>query len=635
MNIRKYPIPKTRDPFINTPFVRAGFDPETGEERFWTGSWNANAGMTGVLVTPSGKNRVYRFEKTVGFAGSGSYSAAYTGNETIWLMSDTMVIRRLDLRTGKTEDFLTGAAPGLVFACMPYDEATGKLLFLSNVNTRENAGVVGVSFDTRTCKTVRIYENFTGCHGVRGGFPNGDGTYTIRFVEDEHALWRWDPRKEELVRAQELPHFDKWFLLHSVGGELGHYVPYAGWYDGYTLSDGPKPDTEMQWFGRSGNYAFGLSLSVDDIWRWDMTTGKVSRFCACADISTAILTADGYILAMSLYGMLYKFDMSGSLIMSVRLDTDSVGYVDCIAATDNGKIVGTPFITERFWVFDEATETGYDAGRVAYGIGETMVCLSKNGKVYLANYNQGILTEYDPSRHAAFPDNPRVVAKHAKALRPKAITEDADSIYYAANHYYGTLGCVLSKYNTRTGESLHLDDPMPPHSIRSLYYADGVLWSGATWKSDARSTAEPTRETFLAKHDPQTLQVLATYPAPDGTYSVFVHGKVDSDLLVTFPGEPDSRLHRFDPETGVFTPIASMPEHLHLFYRTGRTNEYVAQLHDGTVQRWLISASGIQVMEDIFHDDNLLHIFPTRSNGKFVLCASTDKDFYVIRDLID
>ena len=635
MNIQCYPIPKTRDPFINTPFVRAGFDPETGEERFWTGSWNANVGMTGALVTPSGKNRIYRFEKTVGFAGSGAYSAAYSGNETMWLMSDTMVIRKLDLRTGKTQDFLTGAEPGLVFACMPYDEATGKLLFIANANQKENASVVAVSFDTKAETVVKIYENFTTAHGVRGGFPNGDGTYTIRFVEDDHALWRWDPRTDDLVRVLDIPHYDKWLLLHSVGNELGHYVPYTGWFDGYKLSDGPKPNIEMQWFGRSGNFAYGFNLSVDDIWRWDLSTGNVTRFCACQDISTAIFTADGHILAMSLYGMLHKYDMDGSLVMAVRLDSDSVGFVDCIVATDNGKLVGTPFITERFWVFDENTGEGYDAGRVSWGIGETMVALSKNGKVYLANYNQGVLSEYDPTRHAAFPDNPRVIAKHAKALRPKAICDDEESVYMAANHYYGTLGCVLTKYNTVTGQTLHLDDPMPPHSIRSLYYNDGILWSGATWKSDARTTEEPCHHTFFAMHDPETLKVLDTFPAPAGTYSVFIHGKVDSGLLITCPGEPTEMLYRFDLQSKTLSPIAAFPKELEKLYRTGRENEYVVLLKDGTIQLWQISVAGITVTKTILKDEAIIHIFPTRSNGKFVLCASKATEFYVIRDLLD
>jgi len=634
MVIRKYQIPKTRDPFINTPFVRAGVDPETGEERFWTGSWNANSGMIGVLVTPSGKNRIYRMKKGVGFAGSGAYSAGYAENEKMWLVSDTGVIRRLDLRTGETADFETGAASGLVFACMPFDAKTGKFLFFSNVNSITDAGVVGVVFDTNACKTVKIFSNFTACHGVRGGFPNGDGTYTIRFNEDDYALWRWDPQCDSLDRIADIPQSNKWLSLHSVSGDLGHYVPYAGWFDGYRLQNGPKPNTEMQWFGRNGQNAFGLMLSQDDIWKWDMTSGAVDRFCRCPDISTAIMTTDNSILTMSLYGMLRKYDMTGSLLLEKRLDTDSVGYIDCLAATDDGKIVGTPFITQRFWVLDETTGEGYDAGRVSVGIGETMQILSKNGKVYLANYNEGILTEYDPTRHAAFPDNPRIVAKHAKALRPKAIEEDETNIYYASNHYYGFLGCVLTKYNTETGLALHLDDPLPSHAIRSLYCKDKVLWSGMTWHSDSRTTSEPSRDCFLVKHDPKTLEVKKTYLAPEESNSVVIYGEIDGDLLISFPGKHGGVFYRFDVKTEHMSELFKIPVDLRDLVRTGRENEYIALLRDGTVQRWQITSGGVTVVQEIFKDETILHIFRTRSNGAFVLCASTPKEFYVVRDIL-
>ena len=122
MKIRRYAIPLTRDPFVNTPLIPAGVDPETGEERFWITSWNANVGCLGVLITASGKERIYRFSIGKGLAGMGSYSSVYVGNEIMWLISDTAYIRRLDLTTGAVEEFETGAKSGLVFSCAQYDE---------------------------------------------------------------------------------------------------------------------------------------------------------------------------------------------------------------------------------------------------------------------------------------------------------------------------------------------------------------------------------------------------------------------------------------------------------------------------------------------------------------------------------
>ncbi|MBR5479961.1 MAG: hypothetical protein IKU84_07255 [Clostridia bacterium] len=59
MKIKKFSVPLTRDPFVNTPLIHAGFDTDSGEERFWISTWNANVGCLGALVTPNGKSRTY------------------------------------------------------------------------------------------------------------------------------------------------------------------------------------------------------------------------------------------------------------------------------------------------------------------------------------------------------------------------------------------------------------------------------------------------------------------------------------------------------------------------------------------------------------------------------------------------
>ncbi len=627
MNIKCYPLPQTRDPFINTPFVRAGEDPETGEERFWTGSWNANTGMTGVLVTPSGKCRVYHFEKGFGLAGSGAYSAAYAGDDTMWLVSDTAALRRLDLRSGAVEEFRTGVEIGLVFACMPYDPGTGKFLFLANLS----GSVTGVCFDTRACRTHKVYRDFTVCTGVRGGFPNGDGTYTIRFVESEHALWRWDPQTDELVRAQRIPAYDKWLLLHSISDGPRHYVPYAGWFDGYTLTPCTPPEREMQWFGRCGDTAFGLELSGDAIWSWEMDTGKVRQLCRCPDVTTAVMTREGDILALTLYGFLYRFGTDGTLRLSRRLDTDSWGAVDCMIAGDDGVIVGTPFITQRFWVFDEKTGAGYDAGRAAPGIGEVLQTWYRDKKFYLCAYNQAYLMEYDPTLPACYPENPRIVAKAPHGLRPVAAAEDRDSLYFASNHPYGTLGCVLTRYDLRTGVSRSLDDPLPAHAIRSLYRTEDALWSGTTWTSDARSARETARDCALVRHDPVTLEPLSACAAPEGTDSVLIPGETEGGLMVCFTGR-DTRLAFFRFDTGAFEALLPAPDGFRKPLRTGRPDEYLL-LRRGAVERWRIRPGEAECLETILADEGIYAIFLSHTADGPVLMAARQKDFFVIRGI--
>ena len=74
--VKTYPVPRTRDPFINTPLIPAGVNPETGEERFFISTWNANVGCISALVDTGGNSRIYHFKKANKvYAGCGAYSA--------------------------------------------------------------------------------------------------------------------------------------------------------------------------------------------------------------------------------------------------------------------------------------------------------------------------------------------------------------------------------------------------------------------------------------------------------------------------------------------------------------------------------------------------------------------------------
>ena len=60
--VKRFPIPKTRDPFVNTPLLPVGPD-KRGRERFWISSCNMNSGCLAALVNEDGEQRIYRFAK--------------------------------------------------------------------------------------------------------------------------------------------------------------------------------------------------------------------------------------------------------------------------------------------------------------------------------------------------------------------------------------------------------------------------------------------------------------------------------------------------------------------------------------------------------------------------------------------
>ena len=629
MNIRRYPMPQSREPFINTNLIPAGLDPETGGERWWISSWNANTGSTGVLVTASGKNRVYRFERGFGLAGCGAYSAAYAGDDKLWLVSDTAALRRLDLRTGAVGEFRTGAASGLVFAGMPYDPETGKFLFFANTNH----WLTGVCYDTKACKTHKLYDETGASTLSQAGFPNGDGTYTLNFNTSDPDIWqlrRWDPKTDELVPVLNVPSSVK--LFHSVSSEKGHYLTGLGWFDGRTLSPGPMPEKEADWFGLRGGAAYGFDRSSGWICRWTLDTGKVENICRAPDVISAVLTENAEILSFSLFGMLQVFDLTGNLLLSRRLETDSWGALDCLAAGDGGVIIGTPFITQRFWVFDEKTGTGYDAGMASPGVGEVLRTWYKRGKFFMASYTESVLTEYDPSRHAGFPDNPRVVARPANSMRPVADAEDDRFLYYASNHHYGHLGCTLTRYDLDTGRAFYADDPVPAHSIVSLLRTAGALWGGCTWHSDCRCTPEPEHDAFAVRIDPDTLRVTDKYPAPEDVTHVLLCGETDGGLLTILRGE-SSRFALFDTSAGTFRDIGPLPDGQKKLLPTGRQDEYIV-LRGNTAERWRIAAQGTARLDTLLTEDGIRSIFLSRTADGPVLLASLQKEFLVIRDFL-
>lgn len=228
-HVKKFPVPATRDPFCNTPLIHAGYDPKTGEERYWTSSCNVNVGCLGVLLTPSGKPRIYPIQKNgQGPAGCCGYSVVMPDNDTLWFYANLRFPVRLTLSTGEYEYVDMGAevGQGSVFAGAQYDKATHKILALACVD-----GILtGVSFDIVNRKVAKIYRNFTKATLANGGFANGDGTYTVRFTTGYSSLYRWDPIRETLEEKCAVDErITATGFSQNIRDERGFvYIPYMG-----------------------------------------------------------------------------------------------------------------------------------------------------------------------------------------------------------------------------------------------------------------------------------------------------------------------------------------------------------------------------------------------------------------------
>ena len=624
------PIPHTKEPFVNTLPIFAGFNPETGAERYFISSWNANVGCSSVLVDTDGNCRTYRFHKANQiYAGCGGYSAVLTDPDTIWLCSDLGMPVRLTLSTGEYQFFESGARNGLVFSGMQYDAATKKLMAISC----QLGVIMGLSFDTETQQAVRYYDGFTKATYLRGGFANPDGkTYTMRLITNFSALYQWDPVAETLTERCEID--ERSSCLQVITGDDGRvYIPYMGWLNtaDYTFSDGPRPDREMCWFGRIGTNAYGVkenkATSGAEIYVWDMTTGSTRLLCTLPDgVETSVtMSKQGEIIGVNIYGVFHIFDpVTGALLMSRDTQVRAPGQIYCMLRYDDTHILGAPYITQRFWLLDTETGAGFDAGRAAPSDGEVIKLWNMAGKVYMASYTEGILTEYDPQLPIAFPENPRIVAQAPNGMRPYAKANDERYLYYSCNHHYGHYGCVLTRYDTKTGRAFYHDDPIPLQKITALHYNDAAdcLYGSTSTYADGWCLPPSKDRCALLRIDPKTLCVTDQYDMEENSQTCTIVGQVEGDTYLISKQMTDGTASCFlySFATNEMTDF-QFPAGVTYYEGTAHCGLFMV-IRDGEMQLWRMTKNSMEVLETIpfpqdtkrhFVDDDTLYLItPTQ-----------------------
>ena len=549
-NVQRVPIPATRGPFVNTALRSLGTD-ASGAEHFWISTWNQAEGCLGVRISETGEHRVYRFADR---RHSGFYNAAPEGEQVLWLWGWLDTIVRLDLSSGRWQAFPTGAPRALTFAGMARDPGTGKLF----AATFAAPHVEGVVFDPSAGRTVKRLSDFSGQRYMASSFPNGDGTHTVLLACPGLDFIRWDPNDDSLrvvcVKDELVPYDEEVTLVgRLIRDERGRpYIPGRGWFEPQSWrfeTAGPRPAKEMCWFGRRGKLAYGWSgrLCADSaVWEWHMDTGAMRKVCEIPDSChfNVGLTQSGKIVSVNIYGDFHRFDAAtGALECARPLDTDAVGAVDCLVRVDEHRLLGTTFISQRFWEVDLSSGEGYDCGRAAPGGGEVLQTWKLDGQVYMASYGGGELMAYDPGRPPRFPENPRVVADPPGGMRPVAAADDGRHIFYACSRKYGQLGAVITRYDTRTGLTRYRADPVPDQQVVSLRYDPAIqgLLFGTTMHADCQSRQATSDGCCFGILDADDLSVRARFPAPEGTVRAVVYGAMGEDRYLCacegdFPG---------------------------------------------------------------------------------------------------
>ena len=628
MKIKKFPIPCTRDPFVNTPLIRAGFDPDNGEERFWISTWNANVGCLGALVTPGGKSRIYPFEKQDGLICCGAYSALLTDNDTLWLMSDLQAFVKLDLPSGKYEIYKTGAPSGLVFPCMQYDEKTNKLFAGAFIPPVLHA----VSFDINA-KTSKVFSNFTVASTMRGGFPIGDGTYGFCVHLNESAVYRWNPVTDTLSKVSDFD-CDNINAMTTIACDSRgrHYIHGKGWIhpDGTFDTDAVCKEA-LQFFGCIGDTVYGIRDT--DVCVWDTKSGTITTLFTAPDHGKYSFTQKGNIIGVSLGGVLTLHNLEGKLLLQVDLDADSPNCADCMIRISDDLILGTPFISQRFWLLNTENGKGMDAGRAAPGCGEVLQAWTMGDKAYMASYTQGLLSEFDPKNPVNFPENPKIVCQPKHSMRPVAHTVIGDDMFYSSNHEYGHLGCEITKYNPRLNKAEFSDDPISGQAITSMCKTPDLsrIICGTTYEADCGTAPPVSSECYIAELCPRTLEIRSEIKVPDSSYRAVVVGCTDAEhMLCEFHMRENGKklgLYNWKTEEIKLLDVTiGLSDELH---HMGRDNLFVL-FADGKISLTEICDGMLKERYEILTDEKIYRTFVCEDE----IYAVTPRDAYIITDAI-
>jgi hypothetical protein len=602
VSARVFESPRTRDPIVNTVLTPLDTDAR-GSQRFWISTYNRNVGTIGMRVDEWGNAQSYAFT----WHHEGFYSSALVARDQLWLCGRLDRVVHLNLKTGAYQAFETGVPKARVFEGMIFDPPTGKIFALSQPfhSTRKIAPSIGVSFDTRTRKTSRIHEIEIAESVSRISFPNGDGTYSMGVQIPGESLVFWDPEKETVesrnistkpVLTQEGAEKLTCRVIDDGCGRW--YLPGYGWFNAATRAfdcAGPLPPIPMTWFARTGRLALGALTQGSDICVhiWDMDTQDLKPLAKIpdCDVFNLNITPSRKLLAVNAFGVFCRYDIqTGSLESSRRLPTDNYGDALAVCQIDPDRIIGTPYVSSRFWELNIRTGHGFDAGRAHTAWGQISAITSVAGKTYMAAYGSGELMEYDPTRPLCYPDNPRRVADPPLAMRPMDITHDGRNVYYTCANDYGRLGCAVTRYDTSTGHAAYAFNPLGDQQITSLVCdaKSKSIIAGTTFHADSMS-AKPTADVcMLAFLNAETLAVRRSGPAPKGVAMVKVVGPLGPDAWlcsmhnhISGPAAKWSILHRGRLAGFAKSPQLDLPPDMTgNFVFAGKPGRFVLNIQD-------------------------------------------------------
>jgi hypothetical protein len=233
---------------------------------------------------------------------------------------------------------------------------------------------------------------------------------------------------------------------------------------------------------------------------------------------------------ITLWGETILHDTRSGRTSAMRLDASAPvpPHALCVIPKLN-RIIGAPYISQRFWEIDTSTGAGRDLGRAALGSGQINQILfdHQTQQVLMSSYTSASIVAYRPGRPLHWGDNPRILAsaRADQQMRPMALAHDGRHVWMGTNPQYGLLGGALCRLDPISGELRTWRHLIRDCGINSIVIdpASRTLYFGTNIWGDCASAA-PTQETaFVGAFDIDRLELQSTARPLDHTPWARVH----------------------------------------------------------------------------------------------------------------
>ncbi len=563
-NVKEYPVPPTRLPFVNTEIATIEFDGTPHlVSSIWGGSaggrlyfWEPDSGHHDVRKLPDGIPGAYMLKPAsdgrlyIG-GGNGDLIRYNPGDDTF----DVLVRGELHsiIWGGCVTDryVVAAASPGDVLV---FDWKNGELAKVFNSVdpmspparyghnvTEAPDGRIIVGMNVPVARLIVLdLETMT----VEAYHPDcfGDARYTgpMTFLDDDTLLISVGRNHGET----QLLRYPGFAPLGSVENGENTLAPHGrgAWMNGayYTVNPGTH---EV------------LKLAADRS-RWTPVHTAWPGDCAIVapwkNRDLCGITIDGHAVRVN--------PENGE---TSRLDVEPWGVLGVhalCAVPQHGFIAGAPFINRRFWMIDLDSGNGRDVGVGQPGGGQINAILwdETTHELLLFSYTTASVMGFNPDKPYDFGVNPRMIAsaKDKGQMRPNAAVHDGRHAWMVTNAEYGRHEGALSRIDPQHNEIVVWKGLVPNQNLRSLICDPqrSRVIVGSSIHPDCQSAPPIADHPEVVVFDTQKLEVTARCTMETADACAYVMTVFDNGDVLVSDGQCT---YRWDLAENTLTPMES------------------------------------------------------------------------------